>query len=1735
MTALSPSLTTVTQPNVGGVMNLLDTGGAFVVSVADDANSIQVNLLNASFALAVLPTGLITDPTVLAVVAALSSQLSSLGTGSVNSLKIHLISQLSNLTSNLTIASAQASAQIGLLAQGGSLPSAPPITAANPTGNMEALFGSIMGLGTILIDTIAGIMTGVLASIASLTTVQPLDVIGIPTDIPGALASIATSVNSIAGTAGGIAGVVDSEITAMASALSDLILFSASTAMMDLIAGPCAQTLLGSIGSPALLAHLNITGNELTPPIVTPLWAYPVAAAPAPVNDFSLAPVPNSTALIDGVIAPTFGSPPTSDSLTFSWTNPTTGNPPWTFQPQYRVSGDTAWISYGGPTTAFSVILAGLDANTQYDLQLLTTNSLGSSTSPIIIASTLSAIIGAPSPATNLTLGLIDTNSIALSWTAPFGGDIPVIYQVRYRATGAYFWNDFGAPIGNLDVVLTGLNTNSLYDLVVISINDVGTSTSTVLSTATLGFAIITENPTPLPTPPPTPYPTLPTPITTKSTLPLGAYVGAPNSINAEAQAQFVAQFQSFGSAMGRNPTLLNTYIDSALVPATWASLGAQPIVAAWRGTSFLQPGLMLPVLGLPMFSSGVLAPTTISPTPSPTIHVPTPPTSPTPSIPTSPTPTTPTTIPTPSVLAPPQLPTGYFLTAGSQIITFGSLPVRICAVCWQGADLRNKAPLGLNSVNYQTLLARVQAAGFNCIRILTNDAAIFNNDPVNNINIGLNPSLQGMNLNQVLIAIVDFCAVIGLRVIFDSHNNEGFGGAQKNGLWYDVGGTSGGHDGAGHAGTITDATFLEVWRTRASLFKNKPAILGYDLRNVPQSYAGLCTWGDGGINDLQAMYTRVGNAIQAIDSGPLIICAGPENYNTTFVGTGSAPSGDLTLVQNFPVNLTIPFKVVYTVHEYPDTVAGSTAGADNGADYIARMQAAWGYLVSNKIAPVWVSECGCSMQDPTEKAWGNTFISYINGMATGGPAYLGNQQGIGLAWWDLEPITGVGEDQFGIITDWTASSIDPVQKSYWGQTIYTSKGSGVIPPVVPTPTVPTVAPTVPIPTQPTPIVPTVVLVVSPNGTIMTGTTNRIIDSSFNSWSLQTSGSNFAIFENGVQSPAPTVADFMLYLNGTMYYELTENGAPVWWLFNGSAWPLCPDPRTISQSTTVLAGTSGSLIDSALNVWSLEAANTNLTTTFNIYENGVLSQSPTVANLLLYYNGIIYYEITENGGQVWYMASGNTWILLANDPRIPPTVPTPTIPTVPTPTVPTTLPTPTIPTPTGTIDPWTIDFASIFGPLASPVQPTIPTPTVPTPTVPTPTVPTPTRPTPTVPTVPTPTVPTPTTYITPGVGSFQDGSGNTYTLDATGVAMENGSPIPGGAGTAAMDYYNGLVYGQDQNTLGWYTWDGTNWNGPVTAPIITPTNPTTPTPTSPTVPTTPTPSGTRVVAPLTGGVSTGSWVLGNRLNVAAMPHGFIAYDYLLPHNYNTNVVYPLLVYGHENTEGSSGTNYPNSTIVFQPVMDGAFNTVIFRTAHPCIVVVPYCDQTDQTGGTGENFGGYQDTANSGGNEQGVTALAQHFIASFSVDPTRIYCTGDSLGGIGSLAWMVDNSRTNGQIRLWTAGMGFADQMYRPANGQPNNTTFTNMTNVPYIAVSQTSDGNSSTYDQPAWQFYTGNSNYPSQAQYDNGGVAAIKAGSSSYYYINYTGNQNSWDAFRQMNGDGGDGTALYALLFSFVI
>ncbi len=377
-------------------------------------------------------------------------------------------------------------------------------------------------------------------------------------------------------------------------------------------------------------------------------------------------------------------------------------------------------------------------------------------------------------------------------------------------------------------------------------------------------------------------------------------------------------------------------------------------------------------------------------------------------------------------VKSPQLLPGNYLHTDGSQIVDSADNPVRICSVGW---GWYGGTPWGLDNFRYKPALKALAENGINCVRICTDDAQIINNSMIK-VDTVLNPDLASLNYNQVLQAVVSYGASLGLKFIIESHLNENNSQfpSNGNGLWYDKGGASDGTDGNGQPGTVTSNDFLQAWLIRANLFKGNDAVIGYDLRNEP--HYGPATWGDGNAEtDYRLMYQEVGNAIQSVDPGPLIICEGLQAY-----GHG-APSGDLrqSTIGNAMVNLHIPQKVVYSVHEYPTEV--SETGMNSGPDYISYMNRTWGWLYVQDIAPVWVGECGDNMRTSGGQQWADTFIPYVNGKlgSEGGPEFNDNEQGISWSWWDLYPVQTKQVPDFGILYA-PADGIDTQQQKYWEQ-----------------------------------------------------------------------------------------------------------------------------------------------------------------------------------------------------------------------------------------------------------------------------------------------------------------------------------------------------------------------------------------------------------------------------------------------------------------------------------------------------------------------------------------------------------------------------------------------------------------------------------------------------------------------------------------------------------------------------
>lgn len=323
----------------------------------------------------------------------------------------------------------------------------------------------------------------------------------------------------------------------------------------------------------------------------------------------------------------------------------------------------------------------------------------------------------------------------------------------------------------------------------------------------------------------------------------------------------------------------------------------------------------------------------------------------------------------------------GGLSTRGNQIIDANGTPVRIASVGWNEIGA---GPLQ----GFDANVAAMAQAGFNCIRVSWVNATREDNLAT---------------IDQVVAA----ASAHGLWVILDNHTNEpghsdqdNWGAQQKNGLWYDLGGATDNTDGGGNAGSTTNEQFTNDWVTVAQHYAGNPTVIGYDLRNEPLEYQGMSTWGDGNYDtDIRWMYERTGNAILAVDPTKLIIAEGPQNYSAQM------PWGDLSHAGDAPVSLTVPNHVVYSIHDYPQEIAGYSP--DSGDTKIAQMNAAWGYLVIDNLAPVWIGEMGSSMQDSTDAAWAQTLVDYTNGNAPNGPHFAPGDRGIGTDWWAWGALDG--------------------------------------------------------------------------------------------------------------------------------------------------------------------------------------------------------------------------------------------------------------------------------------------------------------------------------------------------------------------------------------------------------------------------------------------------------------------------------------------------------------------------------------------------------------------------------------------------------------------------------------------------------------------------------------------------------------------------------------------------------
>jgi endoglucanase len=317
--------------------------------------------------------------------------------------------------------------------------------------------------------------------------------------------------------------------------------------------------------------------------------------------------------------------------------------------------------------------------------------------------------------------------------------------------------------------------------------------------------------------------------------------------------------------------------------------------------------------------------------------------------------------------------------TSGRFIVDKNGRRVRLAGVNWYGASQDMGVPAGLDLINRSTLAGLIAAQGFNSVRLPFSVWMTEQTAPVPQEALSANPDLFGNTPIEVYDACVKALTDKGLIVIPNCHLLD-FGWCctndDTNGLWFND--------------RFPPQKFTAAWQMIATRYASNPLVAGMDIKNEPRSAVVggrtlVPAWGTGGQTDFAAMYTSVGNMIHQVDPHALIICEGL-NY-----------ASDLTGVASHPVRLAEPNKVVYSMHDYHwfHTDAHQTQAA-----YIAAVTQKGGYILTNKIAPLWIGEFGRIAAAPQPGTQGpEPWWSNIQ-------AWLA-QADVDWCWWALNPTHG--------------------------------------------------------------------------------------------------------------------------------------------------------------------------------------------------------------------------------------------------------------------------------------------------------------------------------------------------------------------------------------------------------------------------------------------------------------------------------------------------------------------------------------------------------------------------------------------------------------------------------------------------------------------------------------------------------------------------------------------------------
>ncbi|SDM70565.1 endoglucanase [Streptomyces sp. cf386] len=344
----------------------------------------------------------------------------------------------------------------------------------------------------------------------------------------------------------------------------------------------------------------------------------------------------------------------------------------------------------------------------------------------------------------------------------------------------------------------------------------------------------------------------------------------------------------------------------------------------------------------------------------------------------------------------------GYWHTSGRQILDAAGQPVRIAGINWFGFETGNHVVHGLWARDYKSMLDQMRSLGYNTLRLPFSDDILKTGTMPDSITFadGKNADLQGLTSLQVMDKIVAYAGRAGLKIVLDRHRPDAGG---QSALWY--------------TSAVPESTWIANLKALAQRYRGDSTVIGIDLHNEPHDPA---CWGCGDTTrDWRLAAQRAGNAVLSVNPDLLIMVEGVQSYN----GVNGWWGGNLMGVAQYPVQLDVPNRLVYSAHDYATSVAQQPWFSDPSfPDNLPGVwDKYWGYIFKQNIAPVWLGEFGTTLQSTVDQKWLAALATYLRSTSTYGA------DSFHWTFWSWNPNSG---DTGGILKDdW--STVDTVKDGY--------------------------------------------------------------------------------------------------------------------------------------------------------------------------------------------------------------------------------------------------------------------------------------------------------------------------------------------------------------------------------------------------------------------------------------------------------------------------------------------------------------------------------------------------------------------------------------------------------------------------------------------------------------------------------------------------------------------------------